>query len=237
MIWLAAFALAALAMAPLLLVILRRRAAPLDRREAALALHRAQLAELDRDLAEARIGPAEHATAMLEVQRRLLRAAGSGASDKASGSRGLLLAVAVLAPACALGLYLLNGHPDLPAAPMSARLAGARAQDADMAQLLVQLRNRLAVMDPGSPQYRQGYVLLGSVETDRGDYPAAAAAWKVALAAGFDATLAARTAETLTAVAGRVTPEAADLFRRALTAAPPDAPWRPLAEARLAEVR
>ena len=40
-----------------------------------MALHRAQLAELDRDLAEGRIAAAEHANAVLEVQRRLLTAA------------------------------------------------------------------------------------------------------------------------------------------------------------------
>ena len=236
MIWVGAFVLAALAMAPLLFVALRRRAAPLDRREAALALHRAQLAELDRDLAEERIGPPEHATARLEVQRRLLAA--SSDTDRASGeSRFVLAAVAVLVPSFAFGLYLLDGHPDLAAAPMSGRVAAARARDEEMALLLGELRARLALMNPADPQYRQGYVLLGSVESDRGDDAAAAAAWKVALAAGFDATLAARTAETLTAAAGRVTPEAADLFRRALAAAPADAPWRTLAEARLAGVR
>ena len=235
MTWLAAGLLAVLAMAPLGWVAFRGRTVPLDRREAALALHRGQLAELGRDLAEGRIAPAEHATAVLEVQRRLLAAAGADEAAGPAGSNRPLWAALALAPAFALGLYLLDGHPDLPAAPMSARIAAARAMQGDSAQLLTRLKTRLAGLDPQSPQARQGYVLLGSVETDRGDYPAAAAAWKVALAAGFDPTLAARTAETLTAAAGRVTPEAAALFRQALDLGPPDAPWRPLAQARLAE--
>lgn len=237
MIWLGAVVLAVLAMAPLGWVALRRRAAPLDRQAAALVLHRDQMSELDRDLADARIDPAEHATAVLEVQRRLLATGADPAAAPQPGSRTALVAVLALVPAFALGLYLLDGRPDLPAAPMAARVAAARARNADLAQLSATLRTGLAALDPNSPQARQGYVLLGSVETDRSDFSAAAAAWKTALAAGFDPALAARTAETLTAVAGRVTPEAADLFRRALDAAPPGVPWRALAEARLAEAR
>lgn len=233
---LAALVLAMLALAPLGAVLLRRRAAPPGRREAALALHRTQLAELDRDLAEARIAPAEHATALLEVQRRMLAAEAVVPAAPSAGprSRAILLLVAGAVPVCALGLYLIDGHPDLPGMPMARRTAEMQS---DMTGLLVQLRTTLAGLDPQAPQARQGYVLLGSMETERGDYVAAAQAWKVALAAGFDPTLAARTAETLTAVAGKVTPEAASLFRRALDAAPADAPWRTLAEARLAEAR
>ena len=67
--------MAAIALAPLALS-LRRTAAARGRQEAAIALHRAQLAELDRDLADGRIAAAEHANAVLEVQRRLLAAAG-----------------------------------------------------------------------------------------------------------------------------------------------------------------
>ena len=45
-----------------------------DRRGAALALHRAQLDELTRDLADQRIAAPEYAAARLEVERRLLAA-------------------------------------------------------------------------------------------------------------------------------------------------------------------
>ncbi len=76
MIWLAAMLLAGIALAPLVMV-LRPRLVAHGRRDAALALHRAQLAELDRDFAEGRIAAAEHAGAVLEVERRLLGAAGA----------------------------------------------------------------------------------------------------------------------------------------------------------------
>ena len=81
---------------------------------------------------------------------------------------------------------------------------------------------------------RRGYVMLGELEAGRGNLAAAAAAWQTALDAGFDPLLAARTADALSAVAGKVTPEAATLFRRALAEGPKDAPWRSYAEQRLA---
>ena len=238
MLVLAGLVLAVLAVAPLLWVAGRRPTARLDRRAAALVLHRDQLQELERDRAEGRISPAEHTTSVLEVQRRMLAADADGPAQEeerpSAGSRGVLWFVGAAVPVCAVGLYLLNGHPDLPGAPMAARMQAAQARNSETAGLLERLRAGVARLDPSTPQARQGYVLIGSLETDRGDYPAAAAAWKTALAAGFDPTLAARTAETLTAMAGHVTPEAAELFRRALAEAPTDVPWRPLAEARLA---
>ena len=66
--------LAAACLIPVILLFWRPGQAR-GRRESALTLHRAQLADLDRDLAEGRLAPAEHASAQLEVQRRMLRAA------------------------------------------------------------------------------------------------------------------------------------------------------------------
>ena len=233
MIWLAILLLAAAALAPLF-VVLRRQVEARGGRDPALALHRAQLSELDRDLAEGRILSAEHATARLEVQRRLLAAA-EGAEPVANpGVRWPLFATLGLVPILALGLYLVRGVPSLPSAgPASA----AQRQAAEEAALIGQLRERLASMDPTTDQARQGYVLLGNVEESRGNDAAAAAAWRTALKDKFDATLAARTAEATVRAAGGVSDSSAALFRRALAAAPPDAPWRAVAEQRLAEPR
>ncbi len=71
MIWLWMLLLALLALAPLGWALWRPRALR-GRREADLALYRAQLAELDADLAAGRLDAAGHAAARLEVQRRLL---------------------------------------------------------------------------------------------------------------------------------------------------------------------
>jgi cytochrome c-type biogenesis protein CcmH len=78
-------------------------------------------------------------------------------------------------------------------------------------------------------------VLLGNAEASRGRLQDAADAWRTALAIRFDATVAAQAAEAITEVQGRVTDEAAALFRRALAESPADAAWRPMAEKRLAE--
>jgi cytochrome c-type biogenesis protein CcmH len=234
MIWIGLLVVAIVAMLPLGLA-LRGGAMARGRRDAALALHRAQLHELDRDLAEGRIAATEHAQARLEVQRRLLAAAEAVEATPTRASRTPLLLVLGLVPLCAFILYLVGGSPLMPAEPLAGRIASARAEMAQADALLTQLRGRLATLDPHSDQARVGYTLLGNVESSRGDWAAAAAAWRVALADRFDPTLAAETAEAATRAEGSVSPASADLFRKALAAAPADAPWRSLAEQRLAQ--
>jgi len=236
LIWLAIVLLAAIALAPLALS-LRRVATARGRQEAAIALHRAQLAELDRDRAEGRIGAPEHASAVLEVQRRLLAAAGSADAAPRASSRGPVLVAVALVPLGAVVLYLLGGSPELPSVPLAERIAAERARDAQAATLIAQLRRRLEELDPHSEQARQGYILLGNAEATRGRLQEAADAWRVALATRFDPTIAAEAAEALTEVNGRVTEEAAALFRRALDGAAADAPWRPMAQKRLSEAK
>jgi cytochrome c-type biogenesis protein CcmH len=236
MIWLAIALLAAIALAPLALS-LRRTAVARSRREAAIALHRGQLAELDRDLADGRIAATEHASALLEVQRRLLNAAGGPEDAPRTSSPSPILIVLLLVPLGAFALYVVGGNPNLPAAPLAERVAAAQQRAEQEAALIAQLRRRLASLDPHSEQARQGYVLLGNAEVSRGRLHAAADAWRTALATRFDATLAAETGEAISEAEGRVTDEAAGLFRRALAEAPADAPWRPMAQKRLSEVK
>jgi cytochrome c-type biogenesis protein CcmH len=236
MIWLAIALLAAIALAPLALS-LRRAASARSRREAAVALHRAQLSELDRDLADGRIAAAEHASAVLEVQRRLLNAAGGTEDTPRTSSPSPILIALVLVPLGAFALYVVGGNPNLPAAPLAERIAAAQQRAEQEAALIAQLRHRLALLDPHSDQARQGYVLLGNAEVSRGRLRAAADAWRIALATRFDPTLAAEAAEAICETEGRVTDEAAGLFRRALAEAPADAPWRPMAQKRLSEVK
>ena len=236
MIWLAIALLAAIALAPLALS-LRRFAAARGRQEAAIALHRAQLAELDRDLAEGRIAAPEHASAVLEVQRRLLAAAGNADAAPGTSSRGPVLVALLLVPIGGLALYLIGGWPGMPSVPLAERIAAERARAAQAAALISQLRRRLGELDPHTEQARQGYILLGNAEATRGRLQEAADAWGVALNTRFDPTIAAEAAEALTEAHGQVTDEAAALFRRALAESPPDAPWRVMAQKRLAEVK
>ncbi len=227
--------LAVVALAPLAVSLMRQSAAR-GRRDSALAIHRGQLAELDRDLAEGRIGAAEHETARLEVQRRLLADADTSEPDLSRASRVPLLAALVLVPLLGAGLYAIDGHPSMPAAPLAGRMAAADKDMQRSRELIAMLRDKLTTLDPKSEIARQGYVLLGNAEDSLGELPQAAEAWRHALDIRFDPDLAALTAEAQTRVSGKVSPDSADLFRRALAAAPADAPWRKVAEQRLGEI-
>ena len=236
MIWLVLGLLAVAAMTPLALSA-RMTARARGRREAALALHRAQLQELDRDLADGQIAAAEHANAVLEVQRRLLAVADAKEEAPSGAATAPLLTALIAVPAAAFALYLAGGSPYMPSVRHADAVEDARQRAAEDNALIGQLRTGLSKMDPKSDSAREGYVLLGNAEASRGNMPAAADAWRTALAAHFDPTLAVETAEAITEAAGHVTLESAALFRRALAEAPPDAPWRPMAEKRIAGVK
>ncbi len=234
-----ALLLGVVALVPAARALLGRGTALRDRHAPALALHRAQLRELERDRADGLIEGSEHLAARLEVQRRLLAAADAQAEAADPGpvrpmARGGAVVLALVLPA-ALGLYLLGGHPELPAQPERLRMVQADARAKQDDALIATLRQGLAGLDPATPSARQGYVLLGQVEASRGNLVAAAAAWRVALAHGFDPTLAVQAAEAQTRADGSVSAASSALFRRALDAAPADAPWRELAEQRLAQ--
>ncbi len=234
MVWLAIALLSALALLPCALV-LRRGLGARDRHEAAMALHRAQLVELERDRADGLIAENEHASARLEIQRRLLAEADRMPDAGRTGSRLSVLLMLGLVPAMAVGLYLVGGHPDLPAQPFALRLQQADARGQDDERMMQTLKERLAGLPAGSPQAHEGYILLGQVEAARNDWGQAALAWRRALDDGFDATLTAQTAEAQVRAEGGVSAESAGMFRRALDAAPKDAPWRLLAEQRIAQ--
>lgn len=224
MVWVAITVLALVALAPLA-VALKRGASARGAGALAVALHRTQLSELDRDLAEGRILPTEHATAVLEVQRRLLAAAEKPEAAATVGARWPVLACIVAVPALAVGLYLVGGKPEMPSVqPGGGPVLQQRLSEE--ASMVDQLRERLKTLDPSTEQARTGYVLLGNVEESRGNDAAAAAAWRVALHSKFDATLAVRTAVASSRVENVVSVESAMLLRQALAAAPPDAPWR-----------
>jgi cytochrome c-type biogenesis protein CcmH len=211
-----------------------------SRQYAAIALHRAQLAELDRDLADGRLLADEHAAAQLEVQRRLLADAALTETVGRPAGNWTLILTGLVIPVAALVLYLQIGHPDFPPkdaaqeAHPSMTPAQAEAAAKDEA-LIAQLRDRLQVMDPQNENTQAGYMLLGNAELKRGHLPEAAAAWKQFLAVKFDPTLAVETAEVLTESAGQITPEALALFKRAVAEAPANAPWKPMAQKRISE--
>jgi cytochrome c-type biogenesis protein CcmH len=234
LIWLWMAILTLLAVSPVIVVWLRRGAIRY-RRETALALHRAQLDEIERDREEGRLPEDEYQGAKLEVQRRLL-AADQIPEPQADGrARGLLIATLVGIPVVALALFVPSGLPLVPSEPHAKVVREEAAAHTRDDALIAKLRQKLAELPPGSERAREGYLLLGQALVSQNKLAEAAKAWRVALSMKFNPTLAAETAEAESEAAGHVTEGAAKLFRKALAEAPANAPWHKLAEQRLRE--
>jgi cytochrome c-type biogenesis protein CcmH len=118
-----------------------------------IAVYRDQLEEVRRDRAAGQIGEGEAAAAEREVSRRLIAAADASAADigsapsKATTRRRRMVAVAVLVllPIWAAGIYLGLGSPTLPDQPLAPRLAasrGSQSVDSLIAQVEAHLERR-----------------------------------------------------------------------------------------------
>ncbi len=199
----------------------RARPAP-DRPAAALAVCRAQLAELARDRERGILGEAEAAALGAEIERRMLKAAGRREERGRDWRARPAIAVALtaLVPALALALYLALGRPDLAGQP---RLAvGAPPDDGpqavEMAALVQELEQRMAER----PQDPVGWRLLAHAQGSLGRWAESAASYAHAVAAGGgDAeTLAAWAESLIFAAGGTVSPPAGEVLRRALAADP-----------------
>ncbi len=232
MTWLAFLLLAMCAVLPVLLT-LRRVGSQPHSQTVAVTLFRAQLAELDRDLADGRIVAVEHAAASLEVQRRLLAA--TEAMEPGTppvGRREPVMLAMVMVVAVALGLYALHGRADL--AAQGAAAATLEASDSTRSDQ-AGLQRMIAGVDAVADGTRQEQIQQGDRAQRGGDLATAADLWRQALAIRFDPVLAVRIADAESTVNGHIGFHAAALFRRALAAVPLDAPWRGMVERRLAE--
>jgi cytochrome c-type biogenesis protein CcmH len=185
-------------------------------------VYRAQLVELARDRDSGRIGGAEYDAAVLEVQRRLLALPDEAPAAAGRPAQWPIAAAAVAVPLLALAIYLPRGTPDMPDFPLAEMNARRAAEAAEVAQLVGQLRARLAALPAASPQRWNGLVLLGNTLRATGDAEGAAAAWREALAMSFDPSVAIDLAETLSLAAdGRITAEARALLERTGSGADP----------------
>ncbi len=234
MIWLSIALLSAITLLPAGFT-LWRRAVARDERSTALALHEAQLIELDRDLDIGMIAPSEHGIAQLEIQRRILVADRAPASmvDR-SGRVKIILALALI-PLAAVALYWTGGHPGFPAQPLQPRLEALAQRDMRANKVIAQLKDALSKMSMSDPQLRQGYILLGQAEASRGHEQAAMDAWRKALELHFEPDLAIELAEEQVRAEKHISADSLALYRQALDAAPKDAPWRQAVEQRIAQ--
>ena len=122
-------------------------------REINAGVYRDQLQELDRDLAAGLISAPDHEQARAELQRRLLDDAnvGEATSTAPFGSRRTSLALVVLLPLAAAGLYALLGSP----AALEARATRVATQQ-DVEKMVSDLAERMA-KDPSDPK---GWIVL-----------------------------------------------------------------------------
>lgn len=158
--------LALLLTAPLLLA-LRRPGILRNRRDAAMALHRAQLTELVRDRDEGRIGQPEYQAAKLEVERRLLAADSAAPPALTGDARVLLVATIVAVPLAAFALYLPGSTPAVPSEPHAQWAAKQAASDRALDGLIFRLRAHLAVQDPNSVDASQGEAYLAEALSEQ----------------------------------------------------------------------
>jgi cytochrome c-type biogenesis protein CcmH len=138
-----------------------------NRRETALRLHRAQLDELARDLADNRIGAGEYAAAKLEVERRLLAADAAAEPVQDGNARLLLFATMIAVPVMAFALYLPDSTPNVPSEPHAQWVKRQQDADAQLVGFIAALRMRLASVDPNSPDASQGEAYLGEALSEQ----------------------------------------------------------------------
>ena len=118
------------------------------------AVYRDQLTEVERDRERGLIAETEAEAARIEIGRRLLatdppkaksdpaRDVGQDRKQHRLSARAVMIGVAALLPALALGLYLAYGSPRLPDQPLAARLQDP-ASDQNLAALVARVEARL----------------------------------------------------------------------------------------------
>jgi cytochrome c-type biogenesis protein CcmH len=128
-------------------------AAPLSRRQLNTAIYREQLARLDQDLADDAIGVADHAQARTELQRRVLQdTEQEDSAPRLHAPKRTLVAIALLLPVAAFGLYFLIGNP----AAMNPAAVSAGATPQDVERMVANLAAKLEK----DPSNLKGWAML-----------------------------------------------------------------------------
>ena len=208
--WIAAGVLSGAA--ALMVMLAARRAATAGGEDAALRLHRRQLAEIDELAGRGLLNEADKAAVRAEAGRRLLAAEAGRAVPEHAGSKRsrIIAAAAVLAAAfVALGLYFVFGAPGAPDQPYKTRVEGWRRSDPavlDSSRLAAVMREVAATRtdDP------LAFGFLGRAELASDDpYAAQKAFARAAVLAPHQAQFQAGLGQALEAEADAATPEEA----------------------------
>ncbi len=208
--------LTAIAVLGLLWPLVRAGRAP-TRAACASDLYRAQIAEIERDAARGLVTGTEAEGAKAEAARRLLAAAEATPSPEARSrwaGWAAGLAVLVFVPGFSLGLYLGLGQPELPDAPLAARLSAPPAKT-DLAAAVGKIEAHLKE----HPDDARGWEVLAPVYLKLGRAEEAASAYaRVLRLREPTPELRTRYGEALVfAAGGIVSAEARKTFEQALS--------------------
>lgn len=182
-------------------------------------IYRAQISELEADVARGAIRPEDAAVSRAEIGRRLLKVsaeAGQRSTARAGAGRAPIfagLAVALVLPIGAFLFYDRTGSPELPDMPLAAREAGEMPNDLPIMVATIEKRLR------ETPNDGMGWSVVAPVYLRIGEPAKAADAFRNAIRlSGPSAQKEAGLGEALVQVAGgQVTRDAEDAFRRSLS--------------------
>ena len=128
--------------------------------EANIALLRAQLQQLDQELAQGQLSPEQHRSARAEIERRVLDEEGVASAPAHAGSpRATLVLLLCGVPLLALGLYLHFGTPQA-MSPEVAQAQGAPSPQ-QVEEMVARLAERMEKQPPGNVADTEGWVMLG----------------------------------------------------------------------------
>ena len=268
--WILVAILTAAVAAVLLLPLLRAAAGAEVPQSHDVEVYRDQLEELKRDEKNGLISGEDAGFARAEVARRLLAAtdavkAAELAQPARRSNRLAQLAVILVLPAIGLCLYLRTGNPDVPDAPLAARLDPgddtniliARAerqlvtnpQDGAGWDVLAPIYYRSGRIEDAAAAFRNALRILGPTPARLGGY----AESLIALSGGLITNEAQEALRKLLAIEpndpraqfylalalkqeGKV-PEALAAFQEIVKASPADAPWLPLVDQHIASLK
>ncbi|QDO97746.1 c-type cytochrome biogenesis protein CcmI [Ferrovibrio terrae] len=221
MIWLGFIILTLATLGFLLWPLLRAQRQMADRKAHDVTVYRAQLTEIDEELARGSLTASEAGAAKLEIQRRLLRADAAAEGKTVMASRRSVvtgtIVVLLLVPMLGGGIYLSIGRPEatqVDLARMQQRAAQEAQIRAETERMIAQLRERLAA----EPNRADGWLLLGRslLAIDRADEAVPALDRVIALQPDDAEAYALRAEAQTLAADGSVTAPAQRDFRAVL---------------------
>jgi cytochrome c-type biogenesis protein CcmH len=202
-----------------------------------IAIYRAQLAEIDRDLERDLLAPDEAERARTEIARRLLAANKEARPPEGATAptRAVPLVIGIIAAALSFGLYWSLGAPGYGDMPLNARLAASEEMRAnrpgqaaleaaapvpppvDLPEDYVAAINQLRVIAPARPDDLEAWERLAFHEVELRNYAAASAAQEQVIAIKGESALVSDYQRLLdlkvVAAGGLISPEAEQLMR------------------------